>query len=214
MYFFYISLIVGYVQIIFGVAVAFWHKWRAGIKREAIFDHGTWFVWLNSLTIIGLARTGLLPGFVGTLFAFVAIVPAVGIVLFSEREGGWGMRIGMGAYNLFSTVFYVGDVLSYVRLMALGMVTAGFGMAINSIVKQVMDLGILGWILGAVVFVVGHLFNIANSSLSAFVHSMRLQFVEFFTKFLRGGGREFAPLRKEFQYIDLDTSSTRQESNE
>lgn len=208
MYFFYISLILGYLQIIFGVALAFWHKWRSGIRKEAIFDHGTWFVWLNSLTIVGLARAGLLPAFVGTLFALVAIVPAVGIVLFSEREGGWGARIGMGCYNLFSTVFYVGDVLSYVRLMALGMVTAGFGMAINSIVKQVMVLGILGWILGAVVFVGGHVFNIANSCLSAFVHSMRLQFVEFFTKFLRGGGREFAPLRKEYRHIEVAPSAT------
>jgi len=110
----------------------------------------------------------------------------------------------MGVYNLFSTVFYVGDVLSYIRLMALGMVTAGFGMAINEIVRQVMALGILGWVLGAVVFIGGHVFNIANSALSAFVHSMRLQFVEFFTKFLVGGGKEFDPLRKEYQHIAVD----------
>ena len=84
------------------------------------------------------------------------------------------------------------------------MVTAGFGMAINSIVVKVMGLGILGWIMGAVVFIGGHVFNIANSCLSAFVHSMRLQFVEFFTKFLQGGGREFAPLRKEYRHIQVD----------
>ncbi len=204
MHFFYISLALGYFQIIFGIGVAFWHKWRRGDKREAIFDHGTWFVWLNSLTILGLAKTGLLPSFVGTLFGIVAIIPALGIVLFSEREGGWGARIGMGCYNVFSTVFYVGDVLSYIRLMALGMVTAGFGMAINSIVVQVMDLGVIGWIMGAVIFIVGHVFNIANSCLSAFVHSMRLQFVEFFTKFLQGGGRPFAPLRKEYRHIQVD----------
>jgi V/A-type H+-transporting ATPase subunit I len=110
----------------------------------------------------------------------------------------------MGCYNVFSTVFYVGDVLSYIRLMALGMVTAGFGMAINSIVKQVMDMGIIGWIMGAMVFIGGHVFNIANSCLSAFVHSMRLQFVEFFTKFLQGGGKDFEPLRKEYKHIQVD----------
>ena len=204
MHFFYISLALGYLQIIFGIGVAFWHKWTQGLKREAVMDHGTWFVWLNSLTIFGLAKTGLLPGIVGTLFGIIAIVPGLGIILFSEREGGWGARIGMGCYNVFSTVFYVGDVLSYIRLMALGMVTAGFGMAINSIVVQVMDLGIIGWIMGAVIFVGGHVFNIANSCLSAFVHSMRLQFVEFFTKFLRGGGRPFAPLRKEYRHIQVE----------
>lgn len=204
MYFFNISLALGYLQIVFGIGVAFWHKWQRGDKRDAIYDHGTWLVWLNSLAIFGLAKAGLLPASLGTLFACVAIVPAIGIVLFSEREGGWGARIGMGCYNVFSTVFYVGDVLSYIRLMALGMVTAGFGMAINSIVKQVMDMGVIGWIMGAVIFIGGHAFNIANSCLSAFVHSMRLQFVEFFTKFIQGGGKEFEPLRKEYKHIQVD----------
>lgn len=208
MHFFYISLALGYLQIIFAIGLAFWHKWRSGQRKEAVFDHGTWFVWLNSLTLFGLAKAGLLPAFIGTIFGYVALVPALGIVLFSEREGSWGARIGMGCYNVFSTVFYVGDVLSYIRLMALGMVTAGFGMAVNSIVMQVMKLGVLGWILGIVVFVGGHVFNIANSCLSAFVHSMRLQFVEFFTKFLQGGGREFEPLRKEYRHIQVDRSST------
>jgi V/A-type H+-transporting ATPase subunit I len=203
MYFFVISLALGYFQIIFGVGVAFWHKWRRGEKREAVLDHGTWFVWLNSLTIFGLAKAGMLPSVIGSIFGVVAILPALGIVLFSERTGNLGMRIGMGCYNVFSTVFYVGDVLSYIRLMALGMVTAGFGMAINDIVARVMELGVLGYLLGAVIFAGGHLFNIANSALSAFVHSMRLQFVEFFTKFLQGGGKQFEPLRNEYKYIEV-----------
>ena len=59
------------------------------------------------------------------------------------------------------------------------------------------------WIGGALIFVVGHLFNIANSALSAFVHTMRLQFVEFFTKFLKGGGKQFDPLRESYRYIEL-----------
>ena len=204
MYFFYISLALGYLQIIFGIGLAFWHRWSSGDKKEAIFDHGTWFVWLNSLTLFGLTKALGGPAALANLFLVVAIVPALGIVLFSEREGNWGARIGMGCYNVFSTVFYVGDVLSYIRLMALGMVTAGFGMAINSIVVKVMGLGAIGWVAGAVIFIGGHLFNIANSCLSAFVHSMRLQFVEFFTKFLQGGGREFAPLRKEYKHIQVD----------
>jgi len=204
MHFFYISLGLGYLQIIFGIGVAFWHRWTSGDKKEAVFDHGTWFVWLNSLTLFGLAKAFNWPSAIGTVFLIVAVIPAIGIILFSEREGGWGARIGMGCYNVFSTVFYVGDVLSYIRLMALGMVTAGFGMAINSIVVKVMGLGVIGWIFGAVIFIGGHVFNIANSCLSAFVHSMRLQFVEFFTKFLQGGGREFAPLRKEYKHIQVD----------
>ena len=203
MTFFYLSLGLGYLQIISGIFIGFIHKLRRGDITEALFDHGTWFVWLNSLGIAGLAKAGVLHAVLGPIFGIIAIIPAIGIILFSEREGGWGARIGMGIYNVFSTVFYVGDVLSYIRLMALGMVTAGFGMAINQIVVTVMETGSFGWVLGALIFVGGHLFNIANSALGSFVHSMRLQFVEFFTKFIVGGGKEFEPLREKYQHIEV-----------
>ncbi|MBN1815912.1 MAG: hypothetical protein JW828_01040 [Sedimentisphaerales bacterium] len=204
MHFFVIALAMGYLQIIFGIGVGFWHKFRTGRVQEAIWDHGTWFVWLNALALFGLGKSGLLPAWTATAAGLVAIVPGVGILLFSVREGGWGGRIGMGCYNLFSTVFYVGDVLSYIRLMALGMVTGGFGMAINVISKQVGQTPYVGWLLGGLIFIGGHLFNIANSMLSAFVHSMRLQFVEFFTKFLLGGGKDFEPLRREYKHIQVE----------
>ena len=206
MYFFNISLGLGYLQIITGVFIGFMHKLRRGDVKEAVFDHLSWFIWLNSLAVFGLAKAGMFGekmAWLGTVAGVIAIVPALMIVLFSEREGNWGARIGMGIYNVFSTVFYVGDVLSYIRLMALGMVTAGFGMAINEIVKTVMQGGVVGWILGAVIFIGGHLFNIANSALGSFVHSMRLQFVEFFTKFMAGGGKQFDPLKENYRYIDV-----------
>ena len=106
--------------------------------------------------------------------------------------------------QLFSTVFYGGDILSYVRLMALGMVGSGFGMAINVLVKLVMEAPYVGWLLGAVVFVGGHLFNLAISMLGAFVHTMRLQFVEFFPKFFTGGGRDFDAAEKHINIFGYD----------
>jgi len=93
-------------------------------------------------------------------------------------------------------------VLSYLRLMALGMVTAGLAMAINVIVKIVggipYGIGIVAMI---VVFVGGHLFNLAINALGAFVHTLRLQYVEFFPKFFAGGGKQFAPLSKKYEHI-------------
>jgi len=204
MYFFTISLALGYLQIIFGIAVGCVNKLRRGDYQGAIFDHLTWFIWLNLLAVVGLAKSGWIAPWLATAAMITAVLPAIGILLFSEREGGWGGRIGMGFYNLFSTVFYVGDVLSYIRLMALGMVTAGFGMAINQITQQTMHVRYVGWLLGGAIFVGGHLFNIANSALGAFVHSMRLQFVEFFTKFIVGGGKEFAPLQKKFSHVRIN----------
>jgi len=108
----------------------------------------------------------------------------------------------MGLYNLFSTIFFMGDVLSYLRLMALGMVTGGLAMAINIIAKIALDipygLGIVAMIL---VLIGGHGFNLAINALGAFVHTLRLQYVEFFPKFIVGGGRAFQPLSKQYRHI-------------
>lgn len=203
MVFFVLCLVLGYLQIIAGILIAFIHKLRTRQYLSAFMDHGTWLVWLNSLTLLGLSKAGYLPGWVFHVSLTAASVPAVAILLFSEREGAIPFRIGMGCYNLFSTVFYVGDVLSYIRLMALGMVGGGFGMAINKIALDVSGKPYIGWLLAGLIFVGGHLFNIANGTLGAFVHSMRLQFVEFFTKFLTGTGREFDPLRKQYRHISV-----------
>jgi V/A-type H+-transporting ATPase subunit I len=203
MTFFVLSLTLGYFQVIFGICVALWHNLKQRQYVAAVFDQITWLIMLNSLVVFGLGKAGVLPAALGSVFGPLAAIPAIAIVLGSEREGGWGQRLGMGGYNLFSTVFFVGDILSYARLMALGMVTAGFGMAINVIVKMVAQIPVpvLGIVLAAIIFIGGHLFNLGMSMLSAFVHTLRLQFVEFFPKFFVGGGRDFVPLAKKYKHI-------------
>jgi V/A-type H+/Na+-transporting ATPase subunit I len=196
-----LSLALGYIQIIFGIFIAFMNNLFRKQVVAAVCDQLTWLVLLNSIMAIAFSKVGLLPASVASVCGFVVIVPAVMILLFSVREGSWGGRLGMGTYQLFSTVFYVGDILSYGRLMALCMVGSGFGMAINVITKQLMGLPYAGYFLAAIVFVGGHLFNIGMSSLGAFVHSLRLQFIEFFSKFLAGGGRDFVPLKTNYSQI-------------
>lgn len=205
MMFFKLSLALGYCQVIFGICVALGHNLKRRLYTAAVFDQMTWLVMLNSLALFGLAKAGVIPSGLAGIFGPIAVIPALAIVLFSERGGGWGQRLGMGAYNLFSTVFFVGDILSYARLMALGMVTAGFGMAINVIVAMVakIEIPVLGIVLAAIIFIGGHLFNAGMSVLSAFVHTLRLQFVEFFPKFFVGGGRTFEPLNKKYRHIHI-----------
>jgi len=107
----------------------------------------------------------------------------------------------MGFYNLFSTIFYMGDVLSYLRLMALGMVTAGLAMAINVIVIICGKIPYIGILIAVLVFIGAHTFNLAINALGAFVHTLRLQYVEFFPKFFVGGGKQFQPLSKQYKHI-------------
>jgi V/A-type H+-transporting ATPase subunit I len=86
--------------------------------------------------------------------------------------------------------------------MALGMVTAGLAMAINVMAELVLDIpygiGVVAMIL---ILVGGHGFNIAINALGAFVHTLRLQYAEFFPKFFIGGGRKFEPLNKQYKHI-------------
>jgi V/A-type H+-transporting ATPase subunit I len=199
-----LALILGYIQIMSGILIAFGHNLRRKDFVAAVCDQLTWLVMLNSVVLFGLSKAGIVPASVGSFCGRLAIVPAVVIFLFSNRQGSWASRLGMGFYNLFSAVFYMGDVLSYLRLMGLCMVGVGMAMAINLIAKLALDIPFgLGVIAAVAVFVAGHGFNLALSALGAFVHTMRLQYVEFFPKFFTGGGKAFEPLRKEYKHIYL-----------
>ncbi len=126
----------------------------------------------------------------------MAIVGALGILFFEEhRRKSMGMRILVGAYDLYGISSWLSDLLSYSRLLALGLATGVIASVINTMAGMVAGVGpvAVGFILFWLVFVVGHALNMAINLLGAYVHTNRLQYVEFFGKFYEGGGRPFIP---------------------
>ena len=106
-----------------------------------------------------------------------------------------------GILSLYGLVGFMGDILSYSRLLALGLATAIIGLAVNTVAALVGGIPYIGWLIMAVVFIGGHIFNLLINALGSFIHSGRLQFVEFFTKFMEGGGQAFKPFSKKTKYV-------------
>lgn len=108
-----------------------------------------------------------------------------------------------GLYTLYGGTSFLGVVLSYIRLMALGMVTAGIAMAINTIAWMVIKIPVAGIILALIILIFGHAYNLLINILGAFVHSLRLNYVEFFPRFFTGGGERFSPFQQETKYVTI-----------
>ncbi len=143
------------------------------------------------------------PPIVTQIAKYAAIGGAAGIVLFAKRDTkNIGIRIALGAYELYGATSWLSDVLSYSRLLALGLATGVIASVINQMGSMVGN-GVVGGIVFAVIFLVGHLLNLAINVLGAYVHTNRLQFVEFFSKFYEGGGSAFRPFRASTKYIKI-----------
>ena len=97
---------------------------------------------------------------------------------------------------------WLSDVLSYSRLLALGLATGVIASVVNQMGSMFGD-GILGAIIFILVFIVGHALNLAINLLGAYVHTNRLQYVEFFGKFYEGGGKPFEPFFANTKYVDV-----------
>ncbi|MBN1533034.1 MAG: hypothetical protein JXA20_10260 [Spirochaetes bacterium] len=219
MVFFRLVLALGVMHVITGLSLGFIYDIRHGRIVDAIADRGTWIVIVVSLLTVlfssemcvrmSLVSSGPPPVpetfRVPALAAFGAAGAAV-VFLGGRGEKSIFFRFFIGFLKLFvlSGVFsYLGDVLSYIRLMALGMVTAGIGMAINAIAFMMYDIPVAGVFLTLLVLIFGHIFNMAINILGAFVHTLRLQYVEFFPKFFTGGGRDFVPLANCERYVTI-----------
>ncbi len=199
-----ISLGLGFVQVIFGLLIAFKNSWKHGEYVEALADNGGWIIFLSGLLLTGLAASGKLAGPISGTAKYIAAAGALILIATQGRtKTNIAGKLFSGVLSLYNVTGYLGDVLSYSRLLALGLGSAAVGMVINLLANLVAGTPYIGIPLAVLIFVVGHLFSIAVNLLGAFIHSLRLQYVEFFGKFYDANGKDFTPLRNVTSFARL-----------
>jgi len=185
-----LALAIGLAHLFVGYTLGFIVKWKNGDRKGALFDQLSWMLVIIAITLFAIGSN--VPVFKSSAEALFGI----GLVLFAIGEvvnNG-----GLAALLIISDFFgFVGTWLSYARLMALALATSGIAMVVNVLVQMIWGIKFLyiGPITGVVLFFGGQLFSTAINALGAFVHSLRLQYVEFFGTFYSGEGKPFEPFR-------------------
>ena len=192
------SMIFGGVHLFTGMGIKAYMLIKEGKIFDAIFDIGSWYILLIGVALLLVGGT---PSQVGK---YMAIVGAAMLVLTQGRsEKNIIKKLLSGVLSLYDVTGYLSDVLSYSRLLALGLGTGVIASVINTL-GTLFGFSPFGIILLIIVFIIGHTFNIAINALGAYVHSSRLQYVEFFGKFYEGGGKRFEPFKRNTKYITLN----------
>ena len=202
------SFLLGIIHLFTGLGVKLYQCIKAKDYMSALTDCIFWYMLVGGgivylfhvdmfLSMAGLSTK--LPTVWANVAAIIAAAGALGIILLTARSGGVGKRLAKGAYALYGVTSWLSDILSYSRLLALGLATGVIATVFNKM-GSMFGGGIIGAIIFILVFAVGHTLNIGVNLLGAYVHTNRLQFVEFFGKFYEGGGREFKPFAANTKY--------------
>lgn len=192
---------LGAVHLFAGLGVAAYMNIKKGDIKEAVYSQLSW-----AILIIGLGMF-LLPS-TKKVGSILAIVGATTILLTAGRDKkNIFSRFVSGFGALYGVMNWVSDLLSYMRLFGMGLTTGVIGMVINILIGMVIKNGVVGAVIGSILFVGAHLFNFGINALGAYVHSCRLQYIEFFGKFYEDGGKPFVPLTEKTRYIKVSNNN-------
>ena len=200
-----LAFFIGYIQIIAGKMIDGWWKMKQGKFWDGLLDGWLWAYAL--ITLGGYAAVSMVPQLASYktigVYAFLAAVALLLLTQGRKKDNIFGKIIG-GVLSLYGFIGYVSDILSYSRLLALGLATGIIAMSVNLIAGIIGDMiPFIGPVVMVIILIGGHIFNLALNALGSFIHSGRLQFVEFFGKFMEGGGTQFKPFKKEHKYISI-----------
>ena len=206
------SLLFGVIHLFVGLGIKGYLCLKDKKYMDFFCDVVLWFMLLTGLILMllpsdifaSIAQTEIVfPPVLNRTAQILAAAGAAGIVLMSGRgHKNPALRLALGAYDLYNITGWLSDVLSYSRLLALGLATGVIASVINQMGSMLPD-NLIGVVFFVLIFLVGHAMNLAINLLGAYVHTNRLQFVEFFGKFYEGGGRPFTPFKENAKYTEV-----------
>ena len=205
-------LLFGLIHLFAGLGMKGYEMLKDHDAAGFIGDVVSWYLFVGGLVLLlipsdifaSIAGAKILfPAWAHQLSVIITLVGVVIIILMSGRDHkNWAVRIALGAYDVYGVTGWLSDLLSYSRLLALGLATGVIANVVNMMASMVGS-GPAGIIPFVLVFLLGHTMNIAINALGAYVHTNRLQYVEFFGKFYDAGGRAFKPFHTINKYIQI-----------
>ena len=187
------ALAVGFVHIIAGMAVRFYILCRDRQWMDAVCETFPWWIVFAGAGVYFIQPS---IGLGTVIFGLLFVMFAAG----RKKKGILG-KVAGGLLGLYDIVNYFSDILSYSRILALGLASAVIAQVVNLL--GTMGNGFMGYVIMVVVFIIGHLMNLAINLLGTFVHTSRLQYLEFFGRFFEDGGRPFNAAEPSERYSEI-----------
>ena len=189
-----LTLAVGVVHMVTGMLIKAYMLIKEGDVFSAVFDVGSWLV-----LFAGIGCMAVFP----PIGKWIAVIGALMLVFTQGRDSKSIIgKFFKGLYSLYNIINYLSDLLSYSRIFALGLSGAIIGQVMN-ILGTLAGRNVVGFIVLIIIFVFGHVLNLALSIISSFVHTARLQYIEFFGKFYIDGGRPFKPASVNTKFSEI-----------
>lgn len=179
---------VGVIHILSGLVVGAYVLIKRGEILAAVFDKISWIIVLTGGVMLAFGGMAAAIGMYMMIGGLVLVLLTAG-----RAKKGIFRKFISGFAGVYGATGYISDILSYSRLFGMGLATSVIAMVFNTIAGMFFG-SVIGYIIGGIVLIAGHTFNIAINALGAFVHTARLQFIEFYSKFYEGGGHAFSPL--------------------
>ncbi len=176
-----IAIAVGVIYTNIGFILGAIDNLRYGNKKEAIGSQLCWFVLEAGVVLLALGFLMPAVGMIGMVLGGILILACIGMLIYAN-----------GAYGVMDIFGFMGDILSYARLLALCLATGGIAMTVNILTVMVGDMiPFIGFIIAIFIFIFGHIANFLFQVLGAFINALRLNYVEFFSQFFMSGKNKF-----------------------